>query len=377
MSAMFRLLGRGSRRAATPPVLVPAGAIRPGEDDRALVAALSDYLALMREAGHAWSELEPRAVEAGAADAYLNTVEQSGHGAWLAAADPATLLRAEVALELAAPELARLHAEAADLAHRRRPKPKALQKLDERFFELGGREAADAALAGQIAALPGLEVVADADYAGAVAAAVSAGEPPQERHRDLLLERLEHQLTDPFQAAVAIVLGHAGQHAPVFLAPGPRTRRDDGRTVTAWLVEAGAARYRALPLADGVAVSAPAPGGGWQPLDHIGRDEIAVAADWAREGYVAQATVMALDELNLTDRLATLAFHSIRELPRTGAEAAAFHLALKGARPLAVVVFPNVTAVVDPATNGRLAEFHRSTLAAEAAAHRDRLADLS
>lgn len=376
MSALFRLFGQGSRGVAPPPVLVPAGAIRPGEDDRALIAALADYLALMRESGRIWSELQADAVEAGAADAYLNTVEQAGHAAWLAIADPATLLRAEVALGLAAPDFAALHAEAADLGGRR--KEKALAKLDARFFELGGRDAVDGALAGHIAALPGLQVVPDADYPAAIAALCGDAEAPADRRRDLLLERLERRLTDPFEAGIAIVLGRAaGLYAPFFLAPGPRRERDDGRMVTEWLVGSDGARFRAIALTDRVALRAPAPGGGWQALGHLDFDHIALAAAWAREGEVAQAALMGLEELELADRLATLVFDSTRELPRTGAEAAAFHLGLDGARSLAVVVFPNVTVLVDPATNGRLAEFHRSTLSAEAAAHRERLAKLS
>lgn len=376
---MFRLLGRGSRPAAPPPVLVPEGALRPGEDDRALVAAVADYLSLMRnEGGRGWSELDAEAVEIGAADAYLNAVEQVGHAGWLATADPATMLRAEVALELAAPDFAALVGEAADLVGRRKPDWAALARLDQRFFDLGGRGAVDGALAARVAGLDRLQVVPDAEFPAGIAALCEERELPEQRRRDLLLERLERRLTEPFEAAVSIILCRAaGVHAPVYLAPGRPAPRDDGQPVTEWLVEAGGARYRALPLTDRVVVRSKAPGGGWQALGHIDFERIARAIDWAREGEVAQAALMGLEELDLADRVATLAFESARPLKRTGAEAAAFHLGLDGARDLAVVVFPNVTALIDPASNGRLAEFHRATLSAEAEARRERLAQLS
>lgn len=378
----MRLFRRRPRPPEPPPVAVPAGAIRPGEDDRALVGALVRYLRTMREnGGWAMPELDPEAVAAGDTDAYLAAVEEGGHALYLASRPSEdALVRAQAALAMLSPALAELHDVAAALAAEpepdAEPDPETLAELDAAFWESGGRSAADPALAGMVAAIETLEIVPDRDYPARIAALAASHPEAANRLPDLRVAALARRLERPLEAGVAIVLARAAGSYPAFrLDPGGSCARDDGRTVTDWRLDGAGRPYRALALSDRIAVFAEH-AGGREGLGHIGRDKLALAAAWAREGHAALAARLALDELGAGRALRSIVFDSRKQLKKSGAEAAAFHLGMEGTGDLALVVFPRVTALVDPATNERLVQIPRTDLAAEAAALDRRLAAL-
>lgn len=388
---MFGLFGSRKTRHDAPPVVVPESAIRPGEDDHALVRALADYIGVMRrEGGWAASELDPAAMLAHAANRYLGLVAQGGHAAYVA--DPGLRplrARAQEGLERIAPgAFAETHAAVLEQMAREQPAARAialgdeeieaLAGLDAAFEEAGGRTAIDPMLAGWIARLDGLEVVPDGAYAGRLVELSATGPEREARQRDLAIAEFDRRLTSPLEAGVAVILGRTTSAIrPVTIESDGVGARDDGLPATEWRVDVAEDEYRAVAYSDRLVVFRPRPDGeGFAGLGHLAHDKIGLACAWAERGNVALAARLGLEALGAADRLRAIVFDRRKQMKKTGAEAAAFHLSLDGMRNLALVVFPKVSAIVDPNTNERLAQFEHSALQAEAEAHGGRLAAL-
>lgn len=387
---MFGLFGKRKAAAESPPVVVPEDAIRPGEDDRALVRALADYVEIMRGEG-AWAaaELDPAAMMAHAVDRYLALVAAGGHAAYVG--DPGLRPlreRAEEGLAQIAPgAIAEIHREVLGRMAKRAPAPRAvglteeeadaLARLDDAFDAAGGRAAVDPMLAGWIARIDGLEVVGARDYAPRLVELSAAGPAREERLRDLAIAEFDRKLTSPLEAGIAIILSRTlDARPPLAIAPERRGSRDDGRPAPEWRIEGAEGDHRAVAHSDRLAVLRAGPAGGGAGLGHLAYDKIALACAWAERGQVALAAWLGLEQLGAADRLRTVVFDRRKKIKKTGAEAAAFTLGIEDMRDLALVVFPKVSAVVDPQTNERLAQFEHKALAAEADAHAGRLAAL-
>lgn len=389
---MFGFLRKRGTAREAPPVLVPADAIRPGEDDGALVRALSDYVDVMqRDGGRAHAELDPGAVLAYAADRYLSMVARGGHAACVAhPVTPGLRKAAQEALDTIAPgAFAEIHSAFMDMLAGGKPasgslgltaeQVEALTALDAAFDEAGGRDAIDPLIAGWIARLDGLEVVADADYAGRMVALCAEGaEDGAEHRRDLRIAELMRTVGLPLEAGTAIILARAaGKVGPITLSPDGVGARDDGQTATEWHVATGDADFRAIDYSDRLVVFREKPdGSGFAGVGNLGHDRIRLACGWAQSGHVALAAWLGLEKLGVADRLKTIVFDRRKQMKKSKAEAAAFTLDLDDMRNLALVVFPKVAAVVDPRTNERLAEFDYATLRKEAEAHAARLSGL-
>lgn len=368
---------RGQDGSEAPPVVVPADAIRPGEDDRALIRAVVAYVRAMRRDGaYAFRELHPDAVRAFAVDEYLAQIEQGGHAAYLADPPPPALLaRCQEGLEQVAPALAKLHGRVTALLHRDTDGSGAkAAELDEAFHAAGGRAAADAALAGMIARINGLEVVPPERYSDRLAEVAAAHPDAGIRFRDLRIAELDAALTSPVPAGVAIILARTLGRCPPF-----RLGRHQGAAEAEqqWHVETAAEDFRAAWYPDRLVLFRALPdGGGFTGLGHLAHEKIALTCDWAERSHAALAAIMGLEEIGAADHLSTIIFDRRKTLKKSGAEAAAFHLALEEGPDLALVVFPKACAIVDPRTNERLAEIDHETLHSEAEAHVVRMAAL-
>ncbi|HUF55825.1 MAG TPA: hypothetical protein VMM55_04615 [Thermohalobaculum sp.] len=380
------MLGFGRRRreqeeaGALPPVVVPADAVRPGEDDRALVRALIRYVNAMRADGaYAFAELHPDAVSAYAVDAYLAKVARGGHAAYLAEPPSPTLLeRCQEGLERVAPALAKVHRSAARAVERSPggAETVATARLDKAFAKAGGDADTDAPLAGLIAAIDGLEVV-PADALQDRLAEVAAANPARPaRLRDLRIAELHAGLTSPVAAGTAVILNRTiGRPLPFALRPLGGDS-DGGEAEAQWDVETAKETFRAAWYPDRLVLFRARAGSDHAGLGHLAHDKIELTCDWADRSHAALAAWLGLEELGHVERLETIVFDRRKTLKRSGAEAVSFHLALEGMRDLALVVFPESCAIVDPRTNERLAEYAHATLDAEAAAHARRLAVL-
>lgn len=362
----------------SPPVVVPADAVRPGEDDRALVRALIRYVNAMRADGaYAFVELHPDAVSAYAVDSYLARVGRGGHAAYLAEGPSPTLLnRCQEGLERLAPALARVHRSVARAGDGSSGggKTVATARLDKAFAKAGGDADMDAPLAGLIAAIDGLEVVPPDAWEDRLAE-IAAGNPERPaRLRDLRIAELHAGLTSPVAAGTAVILNRTiGRPMPFTLRPHDG---DGGEAEAQWDVETARETFRAAWYPDRLVLFRARAGSDFTGLGHLAHDKIELTCDWAARAHAALAAWLGLEELGHLERLETIVFDRRKTLKRSGAEAVSFQLALEGMRDLALVVFPESCAIVEPRTNERLAEFTHARLDAEAEAHARRLAVL-
>ena len=365
----------GAKRAGaardTPAVVVPADAVRPGEDDRALVRAAVRYVNAMRGDGaYAFSELHPDAVAAYAVDTYLGRVARGGHAAYLADGPSPTLLAAcQDGLERIAPALARVH----------RPLVRAggsasAARLDKAFAKAGGDAGTDAPLAGLVAAIEGLEIVPPEAWAGRVAEVAAANPARDGRLRDLAIAELQAGLTSPVSAGTAVILSRTlGRPVAFTLRPHGG---EDGEAEAQWEVETAKETFRAAWYPDRLVLFRARGGSDFTGLGYLAHDKIELTCDWARRAHAGLAAWLGLEALGHADKLETVVFDRRKTLKRSGAEAASFQLALAGMRDLALVVFPDACAIVEPRTNERLAEIDHAALGAEAEAQAGRLAAL-
>ena len=376
------MLGFGGAKRAeaasdTPPVVVPADAVRPGEDDRALVRAAVRYVTAMRGDGaYAFSELHPDAVAAYAVDTYLARVARDGHAAYLADGPSPTLLAAcQDGLERIAPALARVHrplVRAGGSASAGRTV--AAARLDKAFAKTGGDTDTDAGLAGLVAAIDGLEIVPPEAWAGRVAEVAAANPARDERLRDLAIAELQAGLTSPVSAGTAVILSRT-LGRPIAFTLHPHAG-EDGEAEAQWEVETAKETFRAAWYPDRLVLFRARGGSEYTGLGYLTHDKIELTCDWARRAHTGLAAWLGLEALGHADKLETVVFDRRKTLKRSGAEAASFQLALEGMRDLALVVFPGACAIVEPRTNERLAEIDHAALGAEAEAHAGRLAAL-